>query len=358
MTMPKEASSAHFMKSAFVAAALLIMVATPSVAAHSPLSSGDNTRLASAAVIPDVAKSWAIYSALEGEMARYYSFNASEGERIYATLFISPQSKESGFLPYLAIMGPWTGGGCSLPSYIETPDGYGCMILKGEIAEDAYYEGFSPSAFYNVARLDINAPEGGEYCLAVFALPEGVNGSARGNFGLAVGYKEEFTLAEWAYLPINLLAIYQWGGQSPLESAALIFAVPALILSVAMIRRPWRKIFSTPPSALMAIAGAACLGTASNLLYQISYCLRWAPLGAEVGITLTFLLIQAIIGVYLLRAAYLHPIPSLKVRAASAALGIIAFALYAGFYIAPASAIIASIAPSRRRKDNGAAAGI
>lgn len=337
----------YTLKSAFVATILLLMVAAPSVTAHSPFSSGGNTNLASSAVIPDVAKSWAIYSDLEEGMVRYYAFDSRQGERIYATLFISPQSKESGFLPYLAIMGPGIGEGCPLPAYVESPNGYGCMILRGEIPEEAYYEGFSPSAFYNVARLDINAPSDGKYYLAVFALPEGGSGGARGNFGLAVGYKEEFTLSEWAYLPIALLAIYQWGGQSPLESAALIFAVPALILSIAMMRRPWRKVFSTPSSALMAIAGAACLGTASNLLYQISYCLRWAPFGAEVGITLAFLLIQATIGVYLLRTASLHPSPALKVRAASAVLGIIAFALYAGFYIAPASAIIASFVPSK-----------
>jgi len=47
----------------------------------------------------------------------------------------------------------------------------------------------------------------------------------RGKYGIAIGYKEEFTLSEWLLIPIDVINIHQWEGQS------LILILMPLLLS-------------------------------------------------------------------------------------------------------------------------------
>jgi len=76
------------------------LLLTPLVFAHVPFGPGDNESLTTATVIPDPAKSWAIYGDLyEGGEAQYYRFDITENQRIYISLFTSTNPEESGFVP-------------------------------------------------------------------------------------------------------------------------------------------------------------------------------------------------------------------------------------------------------------------
>jgi predicted Zn-dependent peptidase len=58
-----------------------------------------------------------------------------------------------------------------------------------------------------VARFNVTVPQDGDYYLAVYG-PEG------GNYSLAPGYVEEFTVAEWLQIPWSVISIHRWEGQS------------------------------------------------------------------------------------------------------------------------------------------------
>jgi hypothetical protein len=74
------------MKAAFVLVlGMLIgtLLAVPIVQAHSPTVAGDNESVATATVISDPTKSWAVYAELhEGGEAQYYKFDISAGQTI------------------------------------------------------------------------------------------------------------------------------------------------------------------------------------------------------------------------------------------------------------------------------------
>jgi len=323
--------------------AITAIVILPEVLGHAPLGAGGNESLATAALIPDSTRSWAAYGELhEGGEAQYYRFLISEGQEILVSLFISPASKDSGFLPALVLLGPNVSNQGTVPDYVEVPEGSGAMVVEGKLPAEATYEPFSPSSFYSLATIDLNAPSSGTHYVAVYEPYRG------GHYGLAVGYRETYTLQEWILIPINLISIYQWEGQSLSSILAPMGVILVVGLALILRRRRNRELPMTLFNWTGALAGLLFLGSGVTVLSQMIIALTRASLVPEVGITLVFAAIPILLGISALRLALKQEekIRTRK-RAYFVILGLLALFMWAGLLVGPILAIVTSLLPSR-----------
>ncbi|MEN3035388.1 MAG: hypothetical protein ABC537_03695 [Candidatus Methanosuratincola sp.] len=316
----------------------MIALTFPSAAAHSPIIPGGNETLDQAISIDDPAKSWAVFSRIPGDWtAQFYKFEMNEGDRIYFVLQISPEAKESGFSPIIAIIGP---GMPDPPEGLpfQVPEGSGVLVIEGTPADFASYEGFTPTVFFRVASYSSPAPATGTYYLVVFS-------ETPGSYSLAIGYKEEFTPCEWVMVPINQILIYLWSGQSPLA----VLAPMAFVVIIGVLFLLWKRRLLGPmrlPKALTAVASLFYIGTGAIILNQIAYASKWVELGPEVGITLVFAAPPVMLGIAALRKAQ-NWSPSARSRLSIFALGVLGILLWAGALVGPSIMMIASILPGR-----------
>lgn len=315
------------------------------VMAHAPLSPGDNESLSTATEIPNPLKSWAIYGELHehenGEThVQYYKFNISQGQKIRVMLYKSRRSEESTFLPSFVLMGPALPEQDTLPAFVEKPAGAEALVVKGEQPAVATYEPFSPSSFYSLADLEIDAPASGTYYIAVYAT-EG------GHYGLSVGEVESYGIEEWVLLPINLISVYLWEGQS----LALILAPYVVVLAVGIgfiiSRRKRKGTYGTLMGWLGILAGLLFLGSGVATLFRMIISLIGTSAGVEAVITLIFALIPTILGVMTLRLSLRkEERVSVRKRVYLLVLGVVALFTWAGLIIGPVLAIASSLIPS------------
>ncbi len=315
------------------------------VMAHAPLPPGDNESLATATEIPNPLKSWAIYGELhehEGEEphAQYYKFNISLGQRIHVMLYKSRRSEEVTFVPSFVLMGHGLVEQGIVPDFVEKPTDAESLVVEGQQPTVATYEPFSPSSFFSLADLAVDAPASGTFYIAVYA-------SEGGHYGLAVGDLESYGIDEWILIPFNLISVYQWEGQS----LALIFAPFIIVLAVGVglviMRMKNRGTWGTLMAWFGIIAGLLFLGTGVATLFRMILSLIGTSAGAEVGITLVFALIPIVLGVATLRLSLkTEERASIKKRAYLVVLGVVALLMWAGLLIGPVLAIIASLMPA------------
>ncbi len=323
----------------------------PLVLAHSPLTPGDNESLETAALITDPTKSWAVYSELhEGGEAQYYRFEISEGQKIYVMLLKSTAVEDDDFLPGLVLMGPDIPIEGTVPDYVEVPQGARSMVVEGTQPSGATYEPFSPSSFYELAKIDLEAPATGTYYVAVYEPYRG------GHYSIAVGEREEYTLSEWILIPVSLISVYQWGGYS----LAVIFAPLVVVIALGLGFIVWRQMKRGVSYGLFnwvgAIAGLLFLGTAAMTLLQMALALAKTGIVSEVWLTVLFALGPVIVGIVVLWLVLRSSGKvNLRKRAELAILGVIALFVWAGLLVGPVLAVIASALPARSDKTPGKA---
>ncbi len=322
---------------------LMAVSILPEALAHAPLTGGENENLAEATAIPDPTKSWAIYRELhEGGEAQYYRFSIGEGQRILISLLISSDSKDSGFSPVLVLMAPKISNQGIVPDYVEVPEGSGAMVVEGKPPTKATYEPFSPSSFYPLATIDLNAPSSGTYYIAVY------EPNRAGHYGLAVGYRESYSLDEWILIPINLISVYQWEG----ESLPFIFAPTVTILAIGLGLIIWRRRTREIPMSLLnwtgALAGLLFLSTGATVLLQMTVALTRTSLVPEIGVTLVLAAIPILLGIITLRMALMTG-ERIRVqkRVYFVSLGLLALFAWAGLLVGPVLAILTGLLPSR-----------
>lgn len=326
--------------------ALPFLLLMPVALAHSPLTAGDNESLATATVVPDPTKSWAIYRELhEGGEAQYYRFDIVKGQRIHVSLLTSPDPEDRGFTPGLVLMGPRIISQGIVPDYVEVPEGVGSLAVCGKQPAKATYEPFSPSSFYLLADLDLDAPASGAYYIAVYEPSRG------GHYSIAIGYIESYTLSEYILIPINLISVYQWEGQS----LALIFAPMGATVAIGLGLMVWRwrnrEFLRTPSGWVGTLAGLLFLGTGVTVLYQMAFALTWATAVPEVGITIVFALVHILLGVGILRIVLSGRRKlDARTRVYLAILGILGFFAWVGLLLGPTLALIASFLPFKSSK--------
>lgn len=329
-------------RKSIIATTLLTLLVFASLAsAHAPLEPGDGSSIETASFIPDPSKSYVVYSELEAGEAEYFYFEIQEGERIYLGLITSPDSEGSSFLPSMVLMGHGIEENDSIPGFIETPEGdTGRILVHGEQPEERAYEGFTPSTFYDVAELDMEAPETGDYYIAVF------DASVGGSYALVIGYRETFTLSEWVFLPFDILSIYRWSGQSLLFAISPMIFVLAAGIGILLIQ--WTR--SSGPKSLnswIASVGALLIiSTGAIVLFQMGYILTGTPAGAEIAITIVLALIPIALGLAILKSALNTDDWNLPKRAKIAVLGVLSIFVWAGYLVGPILAVLSGLLPA------------
>ncbi|MDD1749915.1 MAG: hypothetical protein LUO89_08565 [Methanothrix sp.] len=344
------------MKTSFILSAILLLMlllALPA-SAHIPLMAGGNENISSAMHITDPAKSWAVYGSLERDGVHYYSFDLEEGERIYLSLFKSSDAKEKDFLPALALIGPglktaeMPARQLSLP-----PQASRLKILaaegKGKKAINATYEPFGPSSFIELAEINISAPESARYYAAVYSnanvINNGTNSTndlsgALGHYGLAVGYREEFSFSDRIATPLRLISVYLWEGQS-----LGMILIPYLVAEILALLLFWRGSRRTSFCLAGSLAGFLFLATSASVFTQMVFSLTRAPFGPEVYITVAIAVFHALLGVAGIRLA--RGEAGILQRALLAVFGTLALLAGSGMIMGGILAMAASFLPSK-----------
>ena len=267
-----------------VAVLVMLSLAFPA-SAHVPLMAGGNENISSAMHINDPGKSWAVYGSLEKDVVHYYSFDLEEGERIYLSLFKSSDVKERDFLPALVLLGPGLKDG-EKPDHLALPreaSNLKTLTAEDKSAASAVYEPFGPSSFIELAEINISAPESARYFAAVYSNVNSTSNSTNGtpgHYGLAVGYREEFSFSERITTPLRLISVYLWEGQS-----LGFILIPYLVAEVVALLFFWRGSRRTSFCLAGLLAGFLFLATSASVFTQMVFSLTRAPFGPEVNIT-------------------------------------------------------------------------
>jgi hypothetical protein len=315
----------------------------PSTYGHSPLISGDSNKLDEAIFISDPIKSWAIYGELhEGREAHYYRFEIRKGQRIYISLMKPTDSEYEGFLPGFILMGPGLNIEGNIPDYIEKPALSNAVVISGVQPAKANYEPFTPGSFYQLAELNIFAPESGTYYVAVFEPMQG------GHYSLAIGQRESFSIIEWILVPVRLLSIYQWEGQS-----LIIISIPFVLVFTIFFIFLWKS--NRIPKTLFewagTIAGFLFIGTGFSVIFQMLIAISHTSLVQEVAITLILAFLQIMLGIGAIRIIMKNTGRiDIRKRAYIAILGIFALFIWAGFLVGPVIAVLTSLIPTRKKE--------
>jgi hypothetical protein len=318
----------------------LLLSAVHDVFAHAPDKPKDNESLATAYTISDPIKSWAIYAELHEEKeAQYYKFDMAQNERFFAMLFV-PTSEDNKFMPSLVVMGPGITSQDVLPEYLETVEGEGVMLLEAERPSKPTYEAFTPSSYYYLASLDQEVAVAGTYHVAVYESSRG------GRYGLAIGYREEFGLDEFVKIPIDVIGIHQWEGQSLLFIFAPLLATLAIGFTLLILKRPvaLRTLFG----GIGVSAGLLYLGSGLIMSTQMILALTTATPDVTVILTAIFILIPVLLSVAVFRLTTKGKEVTNRARFSMAILGALGLFAWAGILIGPILALLTSILPSKR----------
>lgn len=320
---------------------ILALRIVPTASAHTPIQPGSNESLATATLVPDPTKSWAIYANLrEGGEAQYYTFDIIRGQRIHLTLFTTTSAEDAHFTPGVLLMGPGVPNQGFVPNYVEVPPGAGVMAVSGTRAPQATYEAFSPSSFVHLADISLDAPADGTYYVAVQSADRG------GHYGVAIGDRESFTISEWLLIPFSVLSVYAWERQSLPVVLGPALAVVCLGL-VLLIRRHRKGRRLDVIGWMAALAGLLFLGTGATVVSQMILSISRSPVDAFVIFTLILAVLPTILGLLAVRLAVRKSGHwTLWSRLCLVLLGGGALATWAGLLIGPVLAIAAAVLPS------------
>jgi len=210
------------------------------------------------------------------------------------------------------------------------------MILESESAIREY-EGFTPTSFYALIDVDMQAPSTGEYYFAVF------DESDEGSFSVALGYVESFTLDEWLLVPFSVMTIHQWNGQSYLSILAPMIGTLVLGLGLLWIRRIKLKELENGISWVVALGAILFFGSGVTIFYQIVLAALFS-VNLQIIISALFGILPILLGVFTMRLVFTEnwqTMRSMQVRLLI--LGIVSPFLWAGLLIGPPLVILSAI---------------
>lgn len=330
-------SSTHPMKTIRLVTIALIasMFMFQAAAGYTPLEAeGEHGSLEMALEIRDPTKSWTLYKALhEAAEPHYYRVHLEPGDRLVVSLF-TPLYEDPGFIPRLVVMGADLQTRGQFPAYIEVPEGYAVTAPRSNRTTPEY-EPFTPASYHFLAELRYEPVVGGDYYFAVYE-PDRC-----GRYGLATGYREEFTLEEWVTTPVELLRIRLWEGQSPL----IVFGplVAAAAACVWLVSR--REMIIGVHMWLGLAVASAYVATGVNTAVQMFLALAASGFSSGSFLTAVFVASQAGLGVMVLQKTLKERRSrTVAQRAVMAAYGLIGLVVWAGVIVGPMLALAAAAA--------------
>lgn len=316
----------------------IIFLLVPSAFAHTPLKPDvENHSLETAFEIPNPTKSWTLYRELhENGEAEYFKLHLHEGEQIVVSVYI-PRNTETNFIPNLIVMGPSIEKHSPTPATIEVPNDAQATLIEGNRPEAPEYEPFTPASYYFTADYRAEVTEEGDYYFVVYS-DEG-----EGRYGVAVGYVETFTLLEWLMIPLDVIGIHQWEGQS----LASILAPMLLILVLGFAFLFWKV--KPQISALVwvgIVSGLLYIGSSLMLFTQMFIAIIGATSTSSAVLTLMFTVLPLVLGLFLIRKMIVDQTSfNTRNRVIIFVCGILGFVVWGGLLIGPALSIITSLLP-------------
>ena len=315
--------------------ALCLFLISGIVAAHAPLSTGSNEGISGATVISNPEKSFVINTALNADGdPQYYRFPMQEGQVLYGSLMVpGPDSP----LLDLVIIGPGINGPGTVPASIEVPYGSGAIMIRGKTPEKPSYEPFTPQPVYDIAWFNLTVMNDGDYYIAVTG-----PGSAR--YSLAPGFKEEFTAMEWLLVPLSVIGIHLWEGQSPVT----IFAPAILVITcgflAVMLCRKGEGVLKDPARLFILTCGLLYIGGAAMTVLQIIHAVLRTGYSPGVILTLLFITGPVVLGIFAIRAGLRQAVPESLRRegVAFALIGTLGLLFWAGLLLGPLLALAAA----------------
>jgi hypothetical protein len=318
----------------------ILFLFVPIVSAHTSLKpTVENNSLDTAFNIPNPTKSWTLYREIheKGE-AEYFKLHLNEGERLVVSVYI-PRNADTDFIPNLVIMGQSIETQSKVPTTIEVPDDVESTLIKGGRSKTLEYEPFTPASYYFTADYHADITVEGDYYFVIYS-DEG-----EGRYGIAVGYVETFTLIEWLMIPIDVINIHQWEGQS----LFLILVPMVLTLFLGLALMFWKlklKPTSSVTVFLGVLAGLLYIGSGLTTITQMSIALIGAASTSSSVLTLVFSTLPALLGFLILRKIVNYDISWKKRdRLIFVVLGILGYFLWAGILLGPSLIILVSILP-------------
>ncbi|QSZ66484.1 hypothetical protein RJ40_02695 [Methanofollis aquaemaris] len=314
-------------------ACLLVLCLCTAGTAHVPVQGGENDHLDHALPVENPEKSWVVYDTLPpGGGVKYYRFDLKEGDELRLGLF-TPDHTASP--PTLVVMEPEVAGSGATPSGVEIPPDAAAVVVESAPPDQPEYEPFTPSALYPVAAYTLVATVPGTYYAAV--------AGDEGNFGLSVGFREEFSPSEWLGVPLSVVGVHLWEGQSP----ALVFGPLVLALAIGAVflaRAPRRPDL---PGLLALAAGLLYIGGGAMVLLQMGIAIAQTGWAVAALFTLIFALGPMLLGVVALRAGRERERKGFVLKMAG--VGLLGFLLWAGLVVGPILALAAALAGALRR---------
>jgi hypothetical protein len=324
---------------------LILALLIPPACSHAPLlSTGENGDLSMATVIDQPEKSYVVYGHIhEPGEAAYYRFDMAAGQTLHIELLVS---RKDGPVPDLIIMGPGVpaSGGTPPPS-LQVPPGSSVLVIPGRMPEQAIYEPFSPAALFPVASYTQKAAGSGPFYTVVYTA-EGEQ-----DYSFAPGFREEFTASEWLLIPVNVIGIHAWEGQSLAVILAPCIAI--VLLGIALLLRRQKRTGTSRSlfSWLAITAGLFYLGGATITFTQTVRALGITGWDPSAILTLIFISIPVGLGIVALRTGFGSGQPVLaKERALLVVIGVLGLVFWGGLIIGPVIAFIAAIVPGGTKK--------
>jgi hypothetical protein len=313
---------------------MLVLAGIGTVSAHAPLGAGSNEDPADATLIDNPEKSFAIYTELHtGNEAQYYRFPMRKGQVLYGSAGVPGPD---AMVPSLVIIGPGIVPEGITPSFIRVPAGSGARVIPGTRPGKPAYEPFSPQPLYKTADFSITVPSDGTYYIAVY-------GTDGGNYYLAPGFLEEFTVAEQLFIPWSVVSIHIWQGQSPAEIFAPLIVVLTLGLVAVALRPKNQGAWPDPLHLLVLLSGLLYIGGAAMTAYQLIRTVSVTGYAPEVLLTLVLMAVPVLLGTAAVIAGARSPGAEFCPRTGIAMLiiGIVGLLVWAGLILGPVLAMAA-----------------
>ena len=314
----------------------LLLAGIGIVSAHAPLGVGSNEDIANATQFDTPEKSYVLYTELhESGEAQYYHFPMQKGQNLYGSIQVPGPGS---MVPDIVIIGPGIAPAGNVPSFIEVPAGSGAMVIPGTTPGKPSYEPFSPQPIYETGRFNVTVPVDGDYYIAVY-------GPTGGKYSLAPGSLEQFTASEWLLIPLSVIAIHLWEGQSPWMVYAPLIIVVIGGLALLLMYRKNLGLQQDPIRWMILLSGLLYIGGAAMTALQIIHAVRVTGYGNEVLVTIMFIAGPLILGIFALMEGIQQPRPDslLKSGIKMIIIGILGLLLWAGLIIGAVLAIISGV---------------
>lgn len=167
-------------KKFFLVIFLLVIVSSNQAYGHKLISHDDSHRtFDSALLIPDHKISWAIYENLGINEAKFYTFDALNGDSFYASIVIPKITGLEEYSPSMIFM----------DSKMEFKKK---VLFENNFPSTEFYEPFGQVTYWERQEIKIEIPADGKYFLVVMD-----EKNQSGKYSLAIGTIEDFSFIDF-----------------------------------------------------------------------------------------------------------------------------------------------------------------